>query len=486
MNKTMEREKIKEGMTIKKEKDFSEWYQQLILKADLADYTKVSGSIVFKPTSYLIWEKIQQEIDERFKKLGIQDAYFPLFIPESLLKKEKEHIAGFSPEVAWVTQAGNTKLKERLAVRPTSEAIMYDSFSKWIRSWRDLPLKINQWNNVVRWEFKHPVPFLRTREFLWNEGHTVYANEEEAAKEKDQILNIYNDILKELMALSGLIGKKTQKEKFAGARETYTIELYLPNGRAIQGPDFHDDGQNFAKAYNIKFLDKNKKERYVWQNTFAITTRMLGVMFAIHSDNKGLVLPPKIAPNKLVIVPIFTKKDKDKIIKQAKKLKTKLSKLNPILDDREDYSPGWKFNEWELKGIPLRVEIGPKDLKKKQAVVVKRTDGKKKAVKITALKRQIEKLLDEMQNQLYKKADKMLKSNITRANSLEELKKQIKNKKIVLAPLCSSRKCEDMIKYRTGGAKTLNIPEKQPALKNKKCIYCSKPAQYFVYIGKSY
>src|SRR3989338_11568605 len=265
----------KVGLSKKKSEDISTWYTEVIQKADLADYTDVSGCIVFKPYAYAIWEKIVQAVDERIKKMGVKNAYFPLFIPEKLLKKEQAHVKGFFPEVAWVTHAGDSKLDERLAIRPTSETIMYESYRNWIRSWRDLPLKLNQWNNVVRWEFKHPIPFLRTREFLWNEGHTVYASKEEAEKEKDEIIKVYGEVCEDFLALPSLIGKKSDKEKFAGAEYTVSMEFYLPNGKAIQGPDFHYDGQNFSKAYDIKFLNESGKEEYAYQNTFAITTRML-------------------------------------------------------------------------------------------------------------------------------------------------------------------------------------------------------------------
>jgi len=470
------------GITAEKD-EFSEWFTQIMLKADLADYTDVSGSIIFKPTAYSMWEKIRQECDKRFRKLGIKNAYFPLFIPEKLLNKEKEHIKGFSPEVAWVTQAGKTKLKERLAVRPTSETIMYPSYAKWIRSYKDLPLKLNQWNNVVRWEFKHPVPFLRTREFLWNEGHTAYATKKEAEAEKDQIIKIYKEICEDYLALPSLIGKKTEKEKFAGAEYTISMEFYMPNGKAIQGPDFHHDGQKFAKAYGIEFLDKEGKKQYVYQNTFAITTRMLGVMFAIHSDKKGLILPPKIAPNQLVIIPIFSEKNKKKILNEAKKIKAELSQYSPLLDDREDYRPGFKFNEYELKGIPIRIEIGERDLDKKQAIIVRRDNLKKQAVKLSKLKTEIPKILEDMQNALFKKAKKLLEENITKTNNLKQLQSAIKNKKIALAPLCSSKECEDLLKYKTQGAKVLNISEEKP---KGECVICRKPAEYIARVGKSY
>ncbi len=484
MKQGKKQEKSELGITAEKD-EFSDWFTQIMLKADLADYTEVSGCIVFKPAAYEIWEKIKQETDCRFKKLGIKNAYFPLLIPEKFLSKEKEHLEGFSPEVAWVTHVGDTKLNERLAIRPTSETIMYPSYSKWIRSWRDLPLKINQWNNVIRWEFKHPVPFLRTREFLWNEGHSVYASREEAEKEKNQIISIYKEICEDFLALPSLIGKKSDKEKFAGAEYTVSMEFYMPNGKAIQGPDFHYDGQNFSKAYDIKFLNEKGIEEYAYQNTFAITTRMLGVMFAIHSDKKGLILPPKIAPNKLVIIPIFDEKNKIQILKEAERIKKELAEFNPILDDREEYRPGFKFNEYELKGIPLRIEIGPKDLQKKEVVLFRRDNLKKVTVKISEIKKEIPKILDDIQKSLFNKAEKLLKDNILEVKTLNELQKAIKNKKIALAPLCKSRECEDMLKYKTEGAKVLNISEEQPKEKGK-CIICNKPAEYISRVGKSY
>lgn len=477
--------KSEEGITVKKEKDFSEWYQQLILKSDLADYTSVSGCIVFKPTAWAIWERIRDEVDKRIKKMGIKNVYFPMFIPESLLSKEQEHVKGFSPEVAWVTHAGNTKLSERLAVRPTSEAIMYDSFSKWIRSWRDLPLKYNQWSNVVRWEFKHPVPFFRTREFIFNEGHTVFATKEEAEKESMQIINMYKEILEKFLAIPGIIGKKTDREKFAGAEYTMTIESYLPNGRAIQGPDFHHDGQNFAKAYNIKFLNKDGKHEYAWQNTWAISTRMLGVMFALHSDDKGLVLPPKVAPNKIVIIPVKFESDK-KVLQKAKEIFKSLSSYEPILDDRMEVSAGYKFNEWELKGIPVRIEIGPNDLKKKEVIIFRRDTEKKESVKIKDIKKEIDKLLEEIQDNLFKKAENLLNKNLDKAETFEDAKRKIKNNKLVLVPLKNSAKVEDILKEKLAGVKTLNRPLSQQPVKGKKCIISGEEADYWVYIGKSY
>ena len=479
-----EQEKKELGITAEKD-EFSEWFTQIMLKADLADYSEVSGCIVFKPTAYEIWENIKYFVDQEFRKIGIRNCYFPLFIPEKLLSKEKEHVKGFSPEVAWVTHAGDTELNERLAVRPTSETIMYPSYSKWIRSWRDLPLKYNQWNNVVRWEFKHPIPFLRTREFLWNEGHTVYATKQEAEAEEKQIINIYKDVCENHLALPSLIGKKSEKEKFAGAEYTISMEFYMPNGKAIQGPDFHHDGQKFAKAYDIKFLNKQGKEEYAYQNTFAITTRMLGVMFAIHSDEKGLILPPRLAPNEIVIIPIFNEKNKNKILEEAKKIQALLKESDPILDDREDQRPGFKFNEYELKGIPIRIEIGERDLAKKEVIVVRRDNFKKQSIKIKNLSEEVSFILEDIQKNMFKKAEKLLKDNIKEVKNLNELNSAIKNKKIALTPLCNSRECEDNLKFKTEGAKVLNIDENQP--KNKgKCIICNKPADYIARVGKSY
>jgi len=476
-------EKDQKGITTEKD-EFSEWFTQLMIKSELADYTKVSGCIVFRPTAWAMWEKIVKLVNERLKKLNVKNIYFPLFIPESLLSREQEHVKGFSPEVAWVTHAANTKLNERLAIRPTSEAIMYDSFQKWIRSWRDLPLKLNQWSNVVRWEFKHPIPFFRTREFMFNEGHTAYATKQESEKEKQEIIGMYNDICKNYMALPSLIGKKSDKEKFAGAEYTVSMEFYMPNGKALQGPDFHHDGQKFAKAYDITFLDEKGEKQYVWQNTWAISTRMLGAMFAIHSDSKGLVLPPKMAPNKVVIVPILFEGSKEKIIQKAEEINKKLKKFNAILDAREEYKPGYKFNEWELKGIPIRIEIGPKEVKDNSVILIRRDTNGKEKVKLILLERKIKLVLEDIQKNLFKKAEKLLKDNIVEANNFKDLENSIKEKKIVLAPLCSSRECEDNLKFKTNGAKILNIPEKQP--KKATCVICNKDSDYWAYVGKSY
>jgi len=472
-----------DGIIVKKDENFSEWYTQVIQKADLIDYSKVSGCLVFKPNSYSLWEEAQKYFDKKIKKDGVKNVYFPLLIPEKLLTKESEHIEGFSPEVAWVTQTGNTKLSERLAIRPTSETIMYDSYSKWIRSWKDLPLRYNQWCSVVRWEFKNPVPFLRTREFLWQEGHTVFATQEEAKKESHKILDFYNDLFEKLYAVPMLKGTKSEKEKFAGADYSLSVETILPNGKAIQGATSHGLGQNFSKSFNIKFLDKNEKNQYAWQNSWGFSTRSLGIMLAVHGDEKGIVLPPKIAPNKVVVVPILFTKTKDEVLKVSTELVKSLKKYAPIHDDREDYSAGWKFNEWELKGIPIRIELGPKDIEKKHVVLVRRDTNEKKFVKLTDLDKEISSTLNDIQKNLFDKAKIFLDNSIVETNSMTDLKKLVNERKLGKANWCGNVDCEENIKNKTG-AKSLNSEFNQKGKGN--CFACEAKAGFVTYFGKSY
>ncbi len=481
----MAKKKSSEGITVKKENDFSEWFTQVIQKAELIEYTDVSGCYVLRPRAYAIWESVKGYLDEKFSKLNVRNAYFPLFIPESLLKKESKHIEGFTPEVAWVTHSGNTKLSEKLAVRPTSETIMYPAYSKWIRNYKDLPLKINQWCNVVRWEFKNPVPFLRSREFLWQEGHTAFATREEAVKEAMQILEVYSNAYRDLYAVPMIKGRKTEKEKFPGADTTFSVETFLPSGKAIQGATSHNLGQNFSKAFDIKFKDKDEKDKYVWQNSWGFTTRSIGIMIMMHSDDKGLILPPNVAENKAVIVPILFDETKEKVLKEAKIIEKNLEKYSPILDDREDYSPGWKFNEWEMKGIPIRIEIGPKDLEKNQAVLVRRDSSEKETVKLNEISSKVSSILKDIQNSLYKKAEKKLKESITEADDWKSFLEKIKNKKMVLAPFCSSGECEDQIKEKSDGVKSICIPLEQPK-KIDKCVHCGKEGKVICYFAKSY
>lgn len=480
-------EKNSIGLTVKKEDDLSEWYQQVILKSEMADYTRVSGCIVYLPRSYAVWEKIQEHFNKRIKSIGVKNAYFPMFIPESLLTKESEHVEGFTPEVAWVTHAGETKLNERLAVRPTSETIMYDSYSRWIRSYKDLPFQLNQWCSVVRWEFKHPMIFIRGREFLWQEGHTVHETKESADKEVRQILDFYAEVCEKLLAFPVMQGQKSESEKFAGALYTTSIEAVAPNGKAIQAGTSHCLGQNFAKAFDIQFMGRDDAKHLAWQNSWGITTRLIGTMIMIHSDDKGLVLPPKVAPVHAVIVPIIFEKDKEAVLAKARELKEKLSdEFEITLDDRDDYTAGWKFNEWELKGIPVRIELGPKDLKQEQAVLVRRDTGKKEFVKLDQIGSRLKGLLEDIQDSLLRAAKEKLSAQTAVPKNFEEAIKAIEDKKIIKVYYCGTRLCEDWIKDKTGGAKSLNMPFDQPNMDGKHCIYCNEPAKHLMFFGKSY
>ncbi|MDE1851398.1 MAG: proline--tRNA ligase [Candidatus Micrarchaeota archaeon] len=482
----MDKKDENEYITVKKSENFSEWYSQVIIKSGFVDHSEVSGCLVFRPSAYGAWQIVVGAIDKLFREDGIENVYFPLLIPEKFLRKEQEHLEGFSPEVAWVTQTGDTELEERLAIRPTSETIMYASYSKWIRSWRDLPMRYNQWNNVLRWEFKHPTPFIRSREFLWNEGHTVFATEKEAYAEGEVILGIYNKVLLEYLALPGIPGKKTDKEKFAGALESHSIEHIMPDGWAIQGPDWHFDGQNFAKAFDIKFLDKEGKTQYAWQNTFAISTRELGVMVSVHGDDKGLVLPPRVAYIQVVIVPIYKKDNQGKVNEYAESVFKRIRKeFRARMDHRDGYSPGFKFNEWEMKGVPIRIEIGERDMAKDMAVLALRDTGEKKEVKVEDIAKTLAAELDAMHARMLAKAEKFLKDNTHHAGSYEELKRILKEKGgIVGAPWCGSRKCEDKVKDEIG-AKITNIPYHQKK-EDKKCVVCGEKADSLANFARSY
>jgi prolyl-tRNA synthetase len=480
-------EEKKKMLTAKKEENFSEWYSQVIINSEFADYSAVSGVIVFRPMAYFAWDSIRTATSKLFRENGIQDVYFPLFIPERFLEKEKEHVEGFSPEVAWVTHAGKSELEERLAVRPTSETIMYDSYARWIRSWRDLPMRYNQWNNVVRWEFKHPTPFLRTREFLWNEGHTVFANEEEANAERDVILGIYEKVLKEYLALPGIPGKKTDKEKFAGAVASYSIEHVMPDGWVIQGPDFHNDGQNFAKVFDIKFIDKDNSEKYPYQNTFAISTRELGVMIAIHGDNHGLIIPPKLALIQVVIVPIYNNSNKQKVLEALAKIRSAIGDyIRVYVDDRDSYSPGWKFNEWELKGVPIRIELGEKEIAGNKVMVARRDTLNKVLLDNDNIKDELLAMLDDINKNLYERAKALMLSHIHKVEKFEELKEVIAKGGIARSPWCGKRECEDKVKEETG-AKATNMPfDAQDYAVGKKCVYCGNTAHFVVDFARSY
>jgi len=459
-----EKEVKQEGITVKKNSDFSEWYTQAVLKGDLVDYGPVQGTVALKPHAMGIWENIQKIFDAKIKRSGHKNAYFPLLIPEGFLKREAEHFHGFVPEVFWVTHAGDNKLGERLAVRPTSETIIYDFYSKWIRSWRDLPLLLNQWCNVLRAEIKSTKPFIRASEFLWQEGHTAHATKEAADAEMMLILEEYRDLIESYLAIPVLVGYKSESERFAGALTTTTLEAVMPDGRSLQMGTSHNLGQNFSKPFDIKFLDKDGTQKYVWTTSWGVSTRLLGGIVMMHGDDRGLVLPPKIAPYQVVVVPIYYKDEEKKaVMKKAEEL-LKILENNGVrttADLREEYTPGWKFNEWELKGIPLRIEIGPKDIKVGQVVFVRRDTGKRLIVKEKDLIKSVLALLEEIQQSLYKKAKKFLDENISTVKNYAEFKKVIAQKGgFVRAGWCGERHCEEQIKAETSATIRL-IPFKK-------------------------
>jgi len=476
-----------EGIVVKKSENFSEWYTQVVQKADLADYGNTQGTIAFRPTAYSIWERIWEIFDRKIKKSGHKNAYFPLLIPESLLKKEAEHFEGFVPEVFWVTHSGDNKLGEKLAVRPTSETIIYTFYSKWIRSWRDLPLLLNQWCNILRAEIKSTKPFIRTSEFLWQEGHTAHATKEDADKEVMYILGEYQDLIENYLAIPVLVGKKSELEKFAGALYTTTLEGMMPDGKALQMGTSHNLGQNFSRPFEIKFLDKNGKEQYVWTTSWGISTRLIGGLIMVHGDDKGLIIPPQVAPTQIVIVPIYYKDGEKKAVKKkAEELKAELevNGFSVVVDDREGYTPGWKFNEWELKGVPLRIEIGPRDIKNKQIVAVRRDMNEKIIMKGNPVKK-VSALLETIQKNLYKKAKDNLTKSLNTVKSYEEFKKVVQEKGgFVKAFWCGENHCEEQVKNETG-ATIRTIPFKKEG-KISKCIYCNKEGKEVVYFAKSY
>jgi prolyl-tRNA synthetase len=476
------------GITVRKSENFSEWYTQTVLKSGMADYAPIKGCMIFREHSYAIWEKIQEIFNKKIKEKGHKNVYFPMFIPESFLKKEAEHFEGFVPEVAWITTGGNSKLEEKLAVRPTSETIMYATYAKWIRSWRDLPLKLNQWCNIVRWETRATKLFLRTREFLWQEGHTAHATKEEAETEVMEILNIYRDLVENYLAIPVLVGKKTENEKFAGALYTTAVEALMPDGKVLQMGTSHNLGQNFAKVFNVKFIGEDEKEHYVWQTSWGITTRLIGALVMVHGDDKGLVLPPKITPVQAVIIPIFYKNVAQKLIREkAREILNKLVEngVAAVLDDRPAYTPGWKFNEWELKGVPIRIEIGPRDVKQKQLTLARRDTFERLAVKEEEIVDVVNKLLEEIQSNLFNIAKKFLEDNITTVKTYDEFKENLKKKGgFIRACWCSSPACEEKIKEETG-ATIRTVPfEKEKPFSN--CIYCGKEAKDVVYFGRAY
>ncbi|KAH9827015.1 putative proline--tRNA ligase [Teratosphaeria destructans] len=514
------------GITVKKSEDLSEWYQQVILKSDMLDFTDVPGCYIYQPNSYRIWEFIQDYFNQKIRKMGVKNSYFPLFISEANLSREEEHLEGFAAEVAWVTHGGKNKLEKRLAVRPTSETAMYDFYSKKIRSHRDLPLKLNQWNNVVRWEFKHAVPFLRSREFLWQEGHTAHQTQEQASQEVYQILDYYADIYEELLAVPVVKGVKTKAEQFPGADFTTTIEGYIPAvGRGIQGATSHALGQHFAKMFNITIEDpnqvveegKSRQKLHVWQNSWGFTTRSIGVMIMIHGDDKGLVLPPRVADTQVVIVPVgvnakMSEEDKNKLYDQVADIKKRLEEADVRVeaDYREGYSPGYKFNDWELKGVPLRIEFGPKDAANEVVATARRDrvyaeDKGKGSIKLADLATEVPKLLEQIQQDMFAKASAEYAEHRKLVTEWKDFVPELNKKNLLIVPFCLQGDCEDQIKEDSSGriegqevdarapsmgAKSLCIPSEQPeeSLEGRTCINpkCGRDALAFVMFGRSY
>jgi prolyl-tRNA synthetase len=444
--------------------------------------------MIIREDAIAMWEKIQEVLNKKIKATGHRNVYFPMFIPEGFLKKEAEHFAGFTPEVAWVTQGGDTMLEEKLAVRPTSETIMYATFAKWIRSWRDLPLKINQWCNIVRWETKATKLFLRTREFLWQEGHTAHASKEEAENEVMYALGEYRDIIEKYLAIPVIVGVKSDSEKFAGADYTTALEAIMPDGKALQMGTSHNLGQHFAKVFDIKFIGEDEKDHEVWQTSWGLTTRTIGALVMIHGDDKGLVLPPRIAPVQVVIIPIpFKGAEPAAIEAKAKEVNDRLTQkgLTVILDNRSEYTPGWKFNQWELKGVPVRIEIGPRDLKQQQVVLVRRDTKVKSFVKEIELEEAVEKLLEEIQHNLYAKARMNQENLTTTVKTYEEFKQVICDKGgFVKAAWCGSADCEAKIKNETGA--TIRVIPFEKEVPQTDCVYCGQKAKDVPYFARSY
>jgi len=473
--------KLVEAITSMDE-DFAKWYTDIVKKAELADYSSVKGCMILRPYGYAIWENIQKDLDARFKETGHENVYMPLFIPESLLKKEAEHVEGFAPEVAWVTHGGSEPLAERLCVRPTSETLFCEHFSKIVQSYKDLPKLYNQWCSVVRWE-KTTRPFLRTTEFLWQEGHTIHATAEEAMAETIQMLNIYAKHCEEVLAIPVIKGRKTDKEKFAGAQATFTIESLMHDGKALQTGTSHYFGDNFAKAFNIRYLDKNGQLQYVHQTSWGVTTRLIGAVIMVHGDNNGLKLPPKIAPIQVIIVPIA--QHKEGVLEKANELKNRLSKVVRVKLDDSDKMPGWKFAEYEMKGVPLRLEVGPKDIEKNQVVLARRDTMEKIVVSMDNLEQEVLKLLDDIHANMLEMARRHRDERTYVATNLEEFKYIVENKPgFIKAMWCGDRACEDKIKEETG-ATSRCIPFDQETLSDK-CVCCGKPAKHMVYWGRAY
>lgn len=462
----------------------SRWYTEVIRLAKLADYAPVKGCMVIMPYGFALWENIKNSLDRRIKETGHVNAYFPLLIPESFLEKEAEHVKGFAPEVAWVTQGGSNKLDERLAIRPTSEAVICHMYARWIRSYRDLPVKINQWANILRWEMVTRL-FLRTTEFLWQEGHTAHATEKEAEEEALKMLEVYREFMEDELAVPVITGRKSAAEKFAGAQRTYTLEALMSDGKALQTGTSHHLGQHFAKAFDIKFLDKDGVEKYVWQSSWGVSTRLIGGLVMMHGDDGGLVLPPRLAPVQVVLVPIWDEKTQDKVGKQTKKLADRLGKKWRVEADlRDEFRPGWKFNEHEMRGVPIRVEIGPKDISKRQVVLVRRDLKTKRAVSEAKLEVEIRNVLDDIQKSMYKKAKKFQEENTYFTEGFDQLKEIIEKRRgFVISFWCGKPACEAKVKEETKATiRAIPFVHEQ---EEGKCLVCGRAGEK-AYFAQAY
>jgi len=467
--------------------DFGRWYIDVVRRAELADYSPVKGCMVIRPYGYAIWELMQQALDKRFKATGHVNAYFPLFIPESLLMKETEHVQGFAPQVAWVTQGGTEVLEERLVVRPTSETIIGTMYAKWVQSWRDLPILINQWANVVRWE-KVTRLFLRTTEFLWQEGHTAHETAEEAEAETQKMLAVYKDFAHTELAMPVIDGQKTDSEKFAGAERTYSIEALMRDGRALQAGTSHNLGQNFAKVFDIKFQARDKSVQYVYGTSWGVSTRMIGGVIMTHGDEGGLILPPRIAPYQVVIIPIPRGNWRETVLPRAQAIRDELVArgVRVMLDDRDTQTPGWKYNEWELRGVPLRLEIGPKDIEKSQVMLARRDTREKSSAAMDGLASHVVGMLDSIQEALFARAVAFREEHTTHTDSYDEFKQIMEGRPgFVVSPWCGSAMCEAQIKAETQ-ATIRNLPFTGTTAAGKKCLKCDADATAHAWFAKSY
>jgi len=475
------------GITVSKNDNFSEWYTQVVVKAELADYAPVKGLIVLRPDGYSIWESIKESLDKKLKETGHRNGFLPMLIPESLLAKEKEHFEGLNPEVFWVTHSGNSELGDRLALRPTSETLAYSLFSKWIRSWRDLPLKMNFWNTALRAEIKGTKPFLRTSEFLWQEGHTVHATKDEAEKEVADILELYKKTIEEELAVPVITGKKSENDKFVGAVYTDTLESLMPDGKALQMGTSHFLGQNFSKPFDVKYLDETNTETFAWQTSWGVSWRLIGGMIMTHGDDKGLVLPPKVAPIQVVIIPIYySKEDKENVLQKACQIKDSLSNngIRVHLDDREQLTPGFKFNDWEMKGIPIRIEIGPKDIAKNQIVLARRHNQTKISLDIDGFTEKTLSELENIQKEMFDAAKKILDERVVRVSEYQQFKKELGNGKMIDCSWCGNQTCEDKIKEETGA--DLRVIPFDNTQKTETCIYCKNSGTTNVLFARGY